>query len=414
MPRALIVADDLTGATDTAHAFAKRGYRTTVQVDLEREPPDMTVLAVNTDSRYADPETAEQRVRRAVSGTDAGIVYGKVDSTLRGNVRPETRSAMGCGFDVALFAPASPAVGRLTADGYHLVDGRLLSDTEYVDNPNAPSSAHLPTLFADPDHPSRHLGIGTVAAGSESVREAIAEAPADSMFTCDAVHDRHLGAIAQGGRMASRNTLYVGSAGLAEHVTIPGDPDHEPGRVVGDGGALGIVGSVSERSLEQLAALPEELVIAIDPEDLLDDPESAGREAGRRAAGRLAVDEHVVVTAAPDRAWVERTLDLGRERGLGGNVIRKRVARALASAAHAGIEDAAGLFVTGGDVAMAVFDTLDVRALSLSGAEVEAGIPVSRLDGGIADGLPVVTKAGGFGGRETVVNCLRSLSGDHA
>ena len=62
---------------------------------------------------------------------------------------------------------------------------------------------------------------------------------------------------------------------------------------------------------------------------------------------------------------------------------------------------------------MAVFDRLNVRALSLSGAEIEAGIPVSRLDGGPADGVPVVTKAGGFGREETVINCLDFFGGDN-
>lgn len=73
MPRTLVVADDLTGAIDTAHAFAARGYRTRVQVDPGRAPPDSTVLALNTDSRYADSETtgiaepAELRVARIES-----------------------------------------------------------------------------------------------------------------------------------------------------------------------------------------------------------------------------------------------------------------------------------------------------------------------------------------------------------
>lgn len=411
MPRALVVADDLTGATDTAHAFAERGYRTTVQVDPDSEP-DSTVLAVNTDSRYADTGTATERVRRVVRGTDAPVVYGKVDSTLRGNVASEVDAAME-GFDLGLFAPAAPAVGRLTAEGYHLVDGRLLTDTEYADDPNPPASARLPALFDGLDRPVRHLGTGTVAAGPEAVREALADAPEGALITCDATHERHLAAIARAGRESDRRPLFVGSSGLAEGVAVPGKPDREPGFEYAAGGALGVVGSVSERSLEQLAALPEEWVIAISLEKLLADPEGTGREAGRRAADRLAAGEHAVVTAAPDREAVERTLERGRERGLDGDAIRKRVTAALASAARAGVGEAAGLFVTGGDVAMAAFDALGVESLSLSGVEVEAGIPVSRLDGGVADGLAVVTKAGGFGSEATVINCLRSLGGDH-
>lgn len=414
MPRALIVADDLTGATDTAHAFAKRGYRTVVQITAGSDPPDTTVLAVNTDSRYADPETARERVRRAIVGTDAPVVYKKIDSTLRGNVGCEVRAAMDCGFDLALLAPASPAVGRLTAGDYQLVDGRLLTDTEYADDSNGPSSSHLPTLVEGVDISSHHLGIGTVAAGADAVREPIADAPRGTLFTCDATHDRHLDAIARAGDAVDERPLYVGSAGLAKHVEIPGEPDGDPRPITAEGGALGIVGSVSERSLGQLAALPGEWVFALDPEELLADPESTGYEAGRRATKRLADGEHAVLTAAPDRATVERTFELGRDAGLDENEIRRCVRNALAAAAHAGFEsDPAGLFVTGGDVAMAVFDRLEVGSLVLSGEAIGAGIPVSRIDGGLADGTAAVTKAGGFGHEATAVNCLRSLGGDH-
>ena len=336
---------------------------------------------------------------------------------------------MNRGFDLGLFAPASPAVGRITASGYHLVEGRLLSDTEYADDPNGPTGSHLPTLFEDSDRPVRHLDAGTVAAGFGAVREVLADTSAGTLLTCDSTHDRHLKAIARAGDATDRRTLYVGSAGLAERVTVPGEPDGKPRELAGDGGALGVVGSVSERSLEQLAVLPEDWVITLDPQELLADPESVGHEAGRRAAARVAAGEHAVVTAAPDRQSVDRTLELGREAGLDGNAVRSRVARALASAARAGFDvvgrrptasgapiraaDPAGLFVTGGDVAMAVLDALEATMLSLSGESIEAGIPVSRLEGGRADGVPIVTKAGGFGDRETAVNCLRYLGGDH-
>ncbi|MEM4780828.1 MAG: four-carbon acid sugar kinase family protein [Halalkalicoccus sp.] len=413
MPRVLVVADDLTGATDTAHAFARRGYETAVGIGPESDPPDATVLAANTDSRYADADAAKPRVRRAISGTAAEVVYGKVDSTLRGNVAAEVHGAMDCGFDRGLVAPAAPAVGRLTACGHHLVDGRPLSDTEYAEDPNGPTSARLPALFDGQGRPARHLGIETVAAVPEAVSEALADVPEGAVVTCDAVHDRHLEAVARAGREIDGRTLFVGSSGLAGHIMVPGEPDREPQSVTNDGGALGIVGSVSERSLEQLAALPEMWVIALDPAELLRNPEDGGRRAGRRAAERLAAGEHAVVTAAPDREAVERTLERGRERGLDGEEIRERVTRALSSGARAALAgEPAGLFVTGGDVAMAVFGALDAEWLSLSGEEIEAGIPASRLRGGPADGTPVVTKAGGFGREETVINCLRFLGGD--
>lgn len=414
MPRTLVVADDLTGATDTAHAFAARGYRTRVRIDPESEPPDTTVLAVNTDSRYADGDTAAERVRAAID-PDA-LVYRKVDSTLRGNVVSEIDAAMDAtNAALAVVAPAAPAVGRVTAGGYHLVDGRLLTDTEYADDPKGPTTAHLPTLLADCEHPVVSLGIETVAAGCGSIREALADAPDRALVVPNAIHPRHLTATAQAGASLNERVLYVGSAGLAEGVALTGDPNATPGgpatASAGGDGSLGIVGSTSETTLEGLAAVPDEWVIALDPGVLVDDPERAGREAGERATQRLAGGEPAVVTAAPDRGAVERTLAAGREHDLSGAEIRERAARALAEAASEAADPAGGLFVTGGDTAMAVFGALDAEALALAGEAVESGIPVGRIEGGPADGMAVVTKAGGFGGPETVVNCLRYLGG---
>lgn len=420
MPRVLVVADDLTGATDTAHAFAARGYETRVQIGpaTDGSVPEATVRSINTDSRYADPGVAAERVRDAM-GEPPAVVYKKVDSTLRGNVTGEIDAAMDAtDAALAVVAPAAPAVGRVTAAGYHLVDGRLLTDTDYADDPKGPTTAHLPTLFADCGHPVVSLGIETVAAGTEAMGEALADAPDRALVACDATHSRHLEAIVRAGVSLDERVLYVGSAGLAEGVALAGDPDTAPEGVAttsaGGGGALGIVGSVSGTTLAQLAAMPDEWVLPLDPDAILADPERAGREAGKRVTERLAGGEPAVITAAPDRSAVERTLAAGRERGLTETEIRGRVAHTLAWGAREAVDSAGGLLVTGGDAAMAVFDALDAAALALSGDAIESGIPVSRIEGGPAGGTPVVTKAGGFGSKKTVMNCLRFLSGERS
>ncbi|EMA38666.1 four-carbon acid sugar kinase family protein [Halococcus hamelinensis] len=416
MPRVTVVADDLTGATDTGHSFAVRGAATRVAVRPE-SAADSTVRVVNTDSRYADPRTAAERVTEAVDGFD-GVVYDKVDSTLRGNVVAEADAIMDAtDARFGIVAPAAPELGRVTAGGQHLVDGRLLTDTEYADDANGPTTTHLPTLFSGSAYPVVHLDIGTVASGTEAVAEAFAAVEPDRAFVvCDVTHQRHLATIARAGASLDERVVYVGSAGLAEAVVVPDGPGelvHEsPATEPPTGGALGIVGSVSETTLRQLAALPDDQVLSFDPETLLADPDQAGFRIGERAVERLANGESTVVTAARDRSAVEQTLALGHEADLTESEVRDRVTCALAGSARRAIECASGLFVTGGDVAMAVLDALDAAALVLSGEAVETGIPRSRIAGGPADGLPVVTKAGGFGSPSTVINCLESLRGD--
>jgi len=56
---------------------------------------------------------------------------------------------------------------------------------------------------------------------------------------------------------------------------------------------------------------------------------------------------------------------------------------------------------------MAVGCTLDAEALWLHG-ELQPGIPWGTWMGGIADGMPVVTKAGGFGDDSTFVQVIRA------
>jgi uncharacterized protein YgbK (DUF1537 family) len=71
----------------------------------------------------------------------------------------------------------------------------------------------------------------------------------------------------------------------------------------------------------------------------------------------------------------------------------------------------AGLVLTGGDTAIAVANALEAEALWLRG-EVRSGVPWGVWVGGPGAGLPVVTKAGGFGEEDTLiaaVDYLRTL-----
>ena len=61
----------------------------------------------------------------------------------------------------------------------------------------------------------------------------------------------------------------------------------------------------------------------------------------------------------------------------------------------------AGVVMTGGDTAALVCEAANTNALLLKD-EFAPGIPWGYLQGGIFDGLPVITKSGGFG-REAVL-----------
>jgi len=422
MTNALVVADDLTGTLDTAHGFAVRGQGAYAHLAGKGAPlpTDADVLAVDTDSRDADSTTAARAVRQIVAGIDAATIYKKIDSTLRGNVVAEVDAALATSdASLALVAPAFPGTGRTTRDGVHHVDGTPLAEAGY-----GVAESSLPRFFAASDYPVEHLPLSVVRSGSEAVAGALCEHLDTTdcgpvVVVCDATTGADLAALAAGADALDATPLFVGSGGLAEHVAVPGEPAgvSEPAH---DGtGVLGVVGSVNPRTLDQLAVVPNEEVVRIDPREAVRSPRETATTAVPGLVRRLRERDRAVVTAAVDASDVGRARRAAEEvSGAGESVdAGKRIARSLATAA-AGVEteretDLGGLVLTGGDIARATLDALEATGVNLTGEAVGDGVPMGWLTDGAAAGTLVVTKAGGFGERRSIVRSLERVGETH-
>lgn len=417
----LVVADDLTGAMDTGNEFAGRGYATTVALDGEVRDPDATVAVVDTDSRYSSASAAARAVAAAVESHPADVVYKKVDSTLRGNLVAEIDAAVSAaGADLAVVAPAFPANGRTTEDGVHRVNGTPVTETAAGQDPEkGVRTARLPALLESSAYPVVHLPLDRVADGSAAVATALADAVnrhGTAVVACDATRDDHLAAVAAGAVESGRDVVYVGSAGLARHVDVPGGKrdasreigrrPHAPSRV------LGVAGSTNPTTVEQVEAVAREVRVDLDLRRSVLDSTGAADEAAERCLGLLREEGTALLTtvcADPDAA-----LQAGRERGVPEREVRSRISRTLGRTVrrvHRNV-GVTGLFLTGGAVAHDVLGALGTDGIELTGESVGAGVPLGRLGGGEADGVPVVTKAGAFGDPGTIPNCLASLRPD--
>lgn len=414
MPDLGIIADDLTGAMDTANEVATQGYETAVVAVPDASPPDAAVVAVNTDTRYATPSDAADVVLSNVNTVGATTVYKKIDSTLRGNIGSEVTAALrATAANLAVVAPAFPAIDRRTWGGIHSVSGTPVAETEFAADQNGPSSSTVTDLFAEQGLPIEHISGAKVSEGPDRVATSfsavVGRYDQPPIVVCDARTAAHLETIAAAGDRC--DALFVGSGGLAAHLRLaaPTDsssrvPQPEPGA------PLAVVGSISETTLEQLDYVPDSQLFHLDPSSLLDG--TAGEASV--VADRLERAVPTVLTAASDLSTVEDTLTAGRDRGLSDTEIRDRVATRLATVAANACRTTrpSGLFYTGGDVAVAGLRALEATTVSLNGATVDAGIPIGRLvDGDVAD-IPLITKAGGFGTEITIINCLDTLSGE--
>ena len=151
-----IIADDLTGANDTALQFHLRGANTKILLDSEYTPEDkenVEVWALSTESRNCDRQEAVTRVEKAVKtfveNFSFDYFYKKIDSTLRGNIAHETLTMLNLlEYDAAIIIPAFPQEGRITVGGYHLLKGVPIGRTEIARDPHSPIlESHVPTLL---------------------------------------------------------------------------------------------------------------------------------------------------------------------------------------------------------------------------------------------------------------------------
>jgi uncharacterized protein YgbK (DUF1537 family) len=155
-PRWLIIADDLTGAADSAIAFAKRRLpaRVTWGVPHVEGPGNDVAVAFDADTRQLPGPAAARRHWEIVQTLHDphSRVFKKIDSTLRGHPAEE----IGALIDVlaasepslrAIFAPAFPAGGRVTRDGRVFVHGIPLERTEFWNAARPAAHADLASLL---------------------------------------------------------------------------------------------------------------------------------------------------------------------------------------------------------------------------------------------------------------------------
>ncbi|HYF95228.1 MAG TPA: four-carbon acid sugar kinase family protein [Symbiobacteriaceae bacterium] len=432
MARIAIIADDLTGASDTGVQFAHKGLRTRVLFDPWAPPgavAGIEAAAIDTDSRAVSPAEANERVRAAASSArewGCEHVFKKVDSTLRGNLGQEIEGIMAeLNFDLAVVAPAFPKLGRTTVDGRHLLHGRPLEETEIARDPKTPvrESRIEELIRKQTTRPTGRIDLRVLRAGRDAVLQAL-----ESQRECgaqvivfDAVEDADLVQIAEAVAFSPYRVLWVGSAGLADCLPralgLKGQLEPESPCDTGGLPVVVVAGSISPTTRAQVASLRQEpglVVVELEPLAIVRSPAEARAELDRctaELARALADGLDVALVSATAEHEVAGARELGARLGADGRAVANQIAEALGAVAAGAIahHHVGGLILTGGDTAKAVCRQLGVSGLEVL-RELETGVPLSRLAGG--RNLLTVTKAGAFGSEATLVRALRSLKGE--
>ena len=402
-----ITADDLTGAADTAAAFAD--LRRPVPISLLGAPPaheGRNAFAVTTESRSCSPDDAyalSHASVRALIESGARLIYKKVDSNLRGNVGAELAAARDAAAAPVILAPAFPARSRTTVGGVALVAGTPVAETE---------------MAADPEAPVRHSEVGEIIHSQREdllvahcplsvVREGAAaiasEARTDAVLVVDAETEADLETIARAALSLSPTPVLAGSAGLAAALARvlfgPPAPTSWPeGRA---GPVLGILASSSQSMASQLSRAALDLDTAAVPLPCQglrrrDEPLPELASAMAQAKTGLDAGHDTLVYAVGPLPEVESPVELVVEHLAHLAFVLVRLASPV------------GLLVGGGATATGVLAALGAEAVEVDD-EPLPGIAGGTIVGGEMDGRPVVLKPGAAGDEGAVLRLLRYL-----
>ena len=152
----VIIADDLTGAGDTALQYFKAGFKTKIIIDSSedfQDSDDVDVWAVSTESRNVSKEEALKRVVTVTDKLQKSLnvdnFFKKIDSTLRGNIGVEVVSMLEVlQKDAVIIVPAYIEEDRTTIGAYQLLKGIPIERTQCALDPKAPIfDSYIPDII---------------------------------------------------------------------------------------------------------------------------------------------------------------------------------------------------------------------------------------------------------------------------
>jgi uncharacterized protein YgbK (DUF1537 family) len=344
-----LLADDLTGALDTAAEFVGLCGPFDVTWPDALSANGSPSLAIDSGTReLAKADCIEIVGRLAPLLCEGTIAYKKVDSLLRGAWAAELGACLRSGhWASCVVAPAFAYQGRRTHDGQQLA--RTPEGDWY------PVGQNLLAQLKAENIDARKGGPGTWSHGGVQV--------------FDAESDGDLDRVVEIGRRLPAPVLWCGSGGLAGALARGrrADAPRHLNKPV-----LGLFGSDQAVTASQLEACGDATITLVEG------------EGAARVQRKLTGDGVALVKfSLPER--------LSRAEAA------RRIAREMTSLISV-LDPPGTLIVAGGETLKAVCLALGAQALQVAGRLVP-GLPRSILQGGRWAGVEVISKSGAFGTR---------------
>jgi uncharacterized protein YgbK (DUF1537 family) len=301
---------------------------------------------------------AEERVKKLIEGLGellpSTLLFKKVDSAGRGCFAEEIAAASASiGADLVIYSPSFPEAGRFVLNGsLHIHDA---------------TGERREIRIHDLVPEQMHASIGLIPCGTDRLVEQSLRREAGEgkhFLVCDASESEDLERIVRvAGRLPQR-LLWAGSAGLGR----------ELGRILPSGTSVLRSARVPVRGQTLIFAGSSHSVTRLQTDRLT----KAMSESSLPC---------VSVQVRRDECSEDSLRRVFREAGSVGSLV-----------------------LTGGDTAAKILRALGAEAIEIMG-EMTMGIPWGILHGGMANGCVVVTKSGGFGGEDALVDAVHFCHG---
>ena len=391
----VVVADDYTGAVETAAKFMNGGYRAAVTLDsgslgsLRKYP----VVAVDTETFFYSPERAGNKIenvaRDLMPWKDSTVFFKRIEPGLRGNVGPEVQVlAREMGFDTIVVVPAFSRSRRAIEEGTAYLDKHERMSPLTVTTSQSASSAAAVALLTQAGLDPREIPVDQVRSGRTS--EIVIN---KGCYCFDAENDEDLRMIVRGVLKArpAKEVLWVGSVGLAEALATAPKP------------FVFVVGTAHPRSVRQARQLLENgfvQTIGVSTEGLGTDRAAEARvRAADEAEPLLRCGQSILLVATTEEKRFLRgeypNGDIEGFMDLMADTVREIMGRTKIG----------GLCVTGGGCAVRIARRVKAENVALE-REIQEGITLLSLSGGPFDGLPIISKSGSLGGERALVHCM--------
>lgn len=423
MIKLAVIADDLTGANDTALQFAKRNIKSSVEINFVEitDIEDKEVIVIDTDSRDLDKELAYKKVKdicEKISKYDIKCIYKKVDSTLRGNLGIEIKAVDDIfNPDIVIIAPAYPANQRITIGGYHLLEGKPIELTEIANAPKTPvKKSYLPAILGEQvDEKIAIIDFKLLRQKIDIVTKKISEFVKNGKrwIVFDIIEEENFITLMNAVKKY-KNILWVGSAGLAEYLPYyyrwTGEKFLSMNRRKGS--ILICAGSVSHITQNQVQTLlnKEKInLVKINMASLLEDKDNELMKKAQIINQLIKAQENILLATAQSDDEVEKAIEIGKKYNLSRKEVSEKIANIMAELIRSiNVNNLSGMILTGGDMAVHICRAIGVNSIKII-SEIDSGVPLGYIESNKLEKLFIVTKAGAFGKPDVFIKSIRAI-----